>query len=345
MEEEGADLTVLAPGGLMQYLGIDLEDDSAALLLVFPSRDPVIVAHSHYQGEIEPVWSHELRSSDNFRDEVKEVAGELEIEKVLLEEDLREKLAHPLKNSLDAETGLFEESIEGFRAVKDDAEKEALREASEITDRVVERVRELGSDATGMTERELQCQVDSWLEEEGAEDRGFPTKIAAGENAAEPHHDPSNREIGEGEPVVMDFGAVKDGYTADQTRTVVFSGGPGAKFREVFDVVRRALEQGKEMVEPGVEASDVHEAVSSVIDDAGYSEQFLHITGHGVGLEVHESPRLGPESDIELEERMAVTVEPGIYIDGEFGIRIEDLLLVKEGGAESLNQTSYEWKL
>jgi len=157
-----------------------------------------------------------------------------------------------------------------------------------------------------------------------------------------PHHTHGDREIRTGEPVVLDFGTRVDGYPSDQTRTLVFGDEPSERVREVHDLVCRAQQAGVEAVEPGVTAGAVDAAAREVIADAGYADQFVHRTGHGVGLAVHEAPYIVGDNDRELEPGMVFSVEPGVYLDGEFGVRIEDLVVVTEDGCERLNETERE---
>jgi Xaa-Pro aminopeptidase len=144
--------------------------------------------------------------------------------------------------------------------------------------------------------------------------------------------------------VVLDFGTRVDHYPSDQTRTLVFGGDPGEQYREVHEVVREAQQAGVEAAGPGVTAGAVDAAARAVIEDAGYGEQFIHRTGHGVGLDVHEEPYIVSGSERVLEPGMVFSVEPGIYLPGEFGVRIEDLVVVTEEGCERLNDTDRGWR-
>ena len=178
------------------------------------------------------------------------------------------------------------------------------------------------------------------MEEYGGEEPSFETIVAAGENGAKPHHSPTDKVIEAGVPVVLDFGTRYKRYPSDQTRTMVFGDEePSEKFKEVFEVVKEAQEKAVQVVEPGIESGKVDRTAREVIEDAGFGEEFIHCTGHGVGLEVHERPGVGKKSDDKLEPGMVFSVEPGIYIEGEFGVRIEDLLVVTEDGFRRLNES------
>jgi Xaa-Pro aminopeptidase len=189
-----------------------------------------------------------------------------------------------------------------------------------------------------VTERQAGFELDLAMRELGAEQIGFDTIVAFGESAAEPHHRPSDRELRRGDVVKMDFGCVIEGYHSDMTRTVAF-GEPDARLREVYEVVLRAQLTGIEAVRAGVTGADADEAARTVIRDAGHGERFGHSLGHGVGLEIHEGPSLRSGSEDVLPRGAVVTVEPGAYIPGLGGVRIEDMVVVEDGGCRPLPRT------
>jgi Xaa-Pro aminopeptidase len=169
----------------------------------------------------------------------------------------------------------------------------------------------------------------------GAADLSFETIVASGPNGAKPHHRPSNRRIVEGDLVVIDFGALIDGYHSDMTRTVAV-GDVGNERRNMLDVVLASQQAGVDAIRPGIAAAEVDAACRKVIVDAGLGEAFLHSTGHGVGLDIHEEPRVSTRSTATLRPGHVVTVEPGVYLPELGGVRIEDTLLVTEGGCDRL---------
>lgn len=211
----------------------------------------------------------------------------------------------------------------------------SFEEAARIADMVFGHAVSL--DPVGMTETELAHKIDERMSELGAEGNAFDTIVAVGENSAEIHHEPESVEIVRGEPVVIDLGAVHENVCSDMTRTVVF-GKPSDKFLTIKDIVREAQEQAISCLEAGVTGGELDEVARSMIDEAGYGDEFDHSLGHGVGEEVHESPKIGPDSEDVVSEGDVVTIEPGIYIDGEFGVRIEDLFRVTDEGAEKLSE-------
>ena len=223
--------------------------------------------------------------------------------------------------------------VESMRVVKQEAELDAIRRATEVTDAAYERL--VDERFAGRTEKELVWRMEQLLHECGANRLAFPIHVAAGPTAAAPHSDPGERAVQEGELVLVDAGAVLDGYCSDCTRTFAV-GEISESLRRLYDTVLEAQQAGLDAVRAGVAARDPDAAARAVITDAGYGENFGHGLGHGVGLLIHEAPALRPESDEELAAGNAATVEPGIYLSGVAGIRIEDLVVVTEDGCDVL---------
>lgn len=232
--------------------------------------------------------------------------------------------------------------IERLRMTKGDDELAALRRACAITADVLSTL--LPRLAPGETEASVARRVEDALRDAGADDRAFPTIVASGPNGARPHHTPGGRELAAGDLVTVDAGALVDGYHADMTRTVAV-GEPHPRLREAYDVVQRAQAAGVAAAVAGTPPTEVDRAARDIIAEHGLGEWFVHGTGHGVGLELHELPLLRAESaaaagwgaDVAaLPDRSTVTVEPGVYIPDLGGVRIEDTLLVGPHGAEAL---------
>jgi Xaa-Pro aminopeptidase len=229
--------------------------------------------------------------------------------------------------------------IERLRAVKEAAEVDSMRSAAALADEGLRWLLERG--LVGRTERELGLDLEQRMRSQGAEDPSFPAIVAAGAHGALPHASPRDVGIPSGELVVIDWGARVDGYNSDCTRTVA-AGAVGEEAASVYGVVLEAQLAGVGAVRPGAGGREVDAVARDLIEAAGYGSEFGHGLGHGVGLEVHENPRLSQRSDDVLAAGNAVTVEPGIYLPERFGVRIEDLVIVGEDGCEILSSIGKE---
>ena len=231
------------------------------------------------------------------------------------------------------------EITRGLRMRKDDGELEALRLVSESADRAYARVRERSF--KGRTEREIGADLAELLRAEGHDEVGF-TIVGSGANGASPHHEPSDRRIAEGDTIVLDFGGAMRGYRSDITRTVHVGTTAGREEQKVHDVVRRAQEAGYSAARKDATAESVDAAARRIIAEAGYGEFFIHRTGHGIGLDGHEHPYLVRGNRETLEPGMAFSIEPGIYLPGRFGVRIEDIAVIDaDGSARPLNRADH----
>lgn len=223
--------------------------------------------------------------------------------------------------------------VEGLRAVKEPEEIERIRAASALADAAFERL--IRDGLVGRTEREVAIALEADMRDRGAQRPSFETIVAAGPHGALPHAQPREVEIKAGQLVVIDWGAELDGYCSDCTRTVA-TGDPGEEARQAYELVLEAQLAGLGAVRAGEDARAVDAVARAVIADAGQGERFGHGLGHGVGLAVHEGPRLSQRSDDGLVAGNVVTVEPGVYVPGEFGVRIEDLVVVTDDGCDIL---------
>ena len=228
--------------------------------------------------------------------------------------------------------------VSDLRVVKDAGELERLARAGRAADETFRRITQ--NRLEGRREEDVASEVAELLVETGHDRADFGI-VASGPNSASPHHDPGGRTIRPGDAVVMDFGGSFGGYFSDTTRTVAIDEPPKG-FSEVYDVVREAQEEAFRRVRPGVPAEEVDRAARAVIADAGYGERFIHRTGHGIGLEVHEPPYIVEGNAEPLREGMCFSIEPGIYLEGRFGVRIEDIVAVTVEGARRLNRSTRE---
>jgi Xaa-Pro aminopeptidase len=223
--------------------------------------------------------------------------------------------------------------VEGLRAVKDEEEVAAIRRVARLADRAFEAL--TAETFVGRTEKEVAWRFFELLHAHGADGLAFETIVASGPNGARPHARPTDKLIERNTLVTVDWGAVAEGYCSDCTRTVATGELPG-RLREIYEVCLAAQEAAVAGIRPGMSAVDADALARDPIEAAGYGAAFGHGLGHGVGLDVHEAPTLSPSSDDVLAVGQVVTVEPGIYLEGESGVRIEDLVVVREDGAEVL---------
>ncbi len=233
----------------------------------------------------------------------------------------------------------FGRKIEELRTVKDPSELELLATACRITGQALADL--FSMIRPGLTERRLAAALDARMTELGAERPAFDTIVASGPNGAIPHHAPTGRPMRRGDLITMDFGARYGGYHADMTRTVAL-GEPAGWQREIYELVAAAQRSGLDAARPGADVGDVDAAARDLIRDAGHGDHFQHGLGHGVGLEVHEAPMLGYGRTGKLASRVPVTVEPGVYLPGRGGVRIEDVLVVGADGTGLLTTTTRE---
>jgi Xaa-Pro aminopeptidase len=283
-----------------------------------------------------------------YAEAARSVAGvEFEETKRNLLKDLADRLAGPVGFEADAVSYNGYETLRGgaiepvarsglverLRAVKDDGELAAIRKACEITDRVFERL--IGERFVGRREIEVAWTIEQLFHDEGADGVAFESIVASGPNAARPHGRAGSRTIGRSETVIVDTGCIVDGYVSDYTRT--FATGPlDAVVKEAYAVVLAAQQAGLDALRAGVSAVEVDAAARSVVDGTSFAGTFGHGLGHGLGLEVHEAPRLSTESSDTLGTGNVLTVEPGVYLEGLAGIRIEDNVVITEDGIENM---------
>jgi Xaa-Pro aminopeptidase len=264
-------------------------------------------------------------------------------DRMLVSDGLRAAFLLRLRDSLgDATFGVASRLLGPLRAVKDPDEQALLRQAAQAADRTVLAI--ASGRLVGRTEADVAREVRERLVDEGHDDAAFWI-VASGPNSASPHHDPGSRVIESGEPIVIDIGGHIGGYYSDITRTIWVTGGesdkaPDDEFRRLHGLVQTAQAAGRDGVRPGIAAEELDRTARRVIDEGGYGDQFLHRLGHGIGLEVHEDPYLVEGNAERIQVGNAFSVEPGIYLDGRYGARIEDIVVCGNDGAEALNQAT-----
>jgi Xaa-Pro aminopeptidase len=228
-----------------------------------------------------------------------------------------------------------EDLVEELRIIKDANELDAIRQSLALSESVFETI--LNELSPGLREKDLAWAIEKGLREKGAESLAFPPIVASGPNSALPHAVPTNRPVGPGEPILFDWGGRLNGYCSDISRTIVL-GEPDTTFKTVYQVVRDAQSMATEAIKPGISTQVVDKIARDHIAAHGFGDRFGHGLGHGVGLAVHEKPRLSPFRPMNLEVGMVTTVEPGIYIPGWGGVRLENMVTVDQDGATVLNK-------
>lgn len=335
MERAGVHLTAIAPTSNMRYLlGFSpLADERLCLLLVAPDATRLVVPelnadHMEAQAAMEGIsWSDEagpegalvraLNELGGYRPGVLAADAAMRADVLLL----LQKTAQP-DRSISA-TDL----MAALRVRKSASEMEALARAAAQADRAM--MAGVETCVPGVTEREVAQTIARYFREDGAEEV-HATLVASGPNSAFPHHEAGDRELQPGDTVVIDIVATLDGYNSDITR-MVHLGDSSEELLEVYHTVREANQRGREAAQAGARACDVDRAARSVIEEAGYGPYFVHRTGHGLGMDVHEPPWISSTNTQTLEPGMVFSVEPGVYLPGRFGVRIEDIVAVTEG--------------
>lgn len=228
------------------------------------------------------------------------------------------------------------EHLRKARTAKDEKELSLIRHAQSITDKVFEKVLPLIKE--NMTERELASILESLIFASGGDGLAFPSIVAFGENTSKPHAERSDRKLKKSDFITLDFGASYMGYCSDMTRTVCF-GNPGSRQKFIYESVKKAQENALENIRAGIRCKDAFNLAYSIFQKENLSEYFVHSLGHGLGLDIHETPMLSPKSDDVLMENSVVSIEPGLYFPGEFGVRIEDIIILHKNGMENLTKS------
>ena len=226
----------------------------------------------------------------------------------------------------------LDDNADLVRSIKDETEQDLMRKASKINDTVMSLVPSLL--IVGVSEIDVANEIEKLFIEHGADDASFGSIVAFGEHGADPHAMPSNRVLKENESIIIDMGCIIDGYCSDMTRTFFLKSNP---YQDIYNLVKEANLAAEAMIKPGVKFSEIDKACRDVIEKAGYGEYFIHRTGHGIGRDVHEPYDVSSSNDMIVQEGMCFSIEPGIYLEGKVGIRIEDLVLVTSAGCEVLN--------
>ena len=314
---------------------------SAGTLLVSRREAVLIIDFRYYEAACERISGCRVVLQDKLGAQLKEAAGAMGIRSLLVESDrvtLRQhrRLDEMLEGVRLVCDDRLADLISAQRSIKSAEEAAAIRRAQHISEDAFAKLLEELS--PGMTEQEAALRLEFLCRQLGSEGASFDFIVVSGPNGSRPHGEPGPRPIGRGELITFDFGAVVEGYHADMTRTVCI-GCPDSLSQEICDVVYKAQRAAIAAVKEGVPCAEVDRAARSVIEAAGYGKCFGHSTGHSVGLEIHEDPAFSPLSKAVCRSGMVLSVEPGIYIEGKTGCRMEDLVLIEPDGCQNLNKT------
>lgn len=340
MAAEGVDLVAVAPGSHMDWLlGFHPHpDERPCLLLVGREREAFLMPVLNAQGTRESTdiafhtWSDEIGPNEALAAALEDVGAAL-AKSVVLDETMRADFALLVLGQLpEARHAFTERTLGRLRMVKDEREFAKLKMNAAIADRAMQTA--FSAIRPGLTEKEVAQIVRDHFASEGATPAFWI--VGAGPNGAFPHHQTGDRKLADGDAIVIDIGGRREGFPSDITRMAVV-GEPPEGYGQIHSIVEKAVQAALKASRPGVLAREVDAAARRVIDDAGYGEYFVHRTGHGLGIDGHEPPYVTATSETVLEEGMVFSIEPGIYIPGRFGIRLEEIVILRADGPEILS--------
>ncbi|NJE75431.1 Xaa-Pro peptidase family protein [Thermococcus sp. ES12] len=343
MKERGFDGALISPGTNLYYLtGLRIHEagERLTVLVVSADGDYRLLAPSLYENVVRNFPVTFWRDGENPYDKLAWILAELHLSKgrLLIEDTMRADWLIGVIRLGPFEFHPLSSVIRELRMRKDRHEIEMMGHAAKAADRVFDEI--LSWDLLGMRERELALKIELAVREL-SDGISFEPIVASGENGANPHHEPGNRRLRKGDMVILDYGARWKGYCSDITRTIAI-GRPSERLVEIYEVVREAQENAYRTVRERTKAKEVDRAARETIARAGYGEYFTHRTGHGLGLDVHEEPYIGPNGETILENGMTFTIEPGIYVPGLGGVRIEDDVAVLDGKGKRLTRAERE---
>ncbi|MDB5526780.1 MAG: hypothetical protein JWM58_4543 [Rhizobium sp.] len=339
-------LIAIGPGSHMDWvLGFHPHpDERPCLLLIAPAKEAILMPVLNAEGSREFTdiaffnWADDVGPVEALSEALASIDAAAP-GRVALDETMRADFALLLLDALPPETSrdFTSETLGALRMRKDSAEYKKLKMNAGIADRAMQTA--FSKIKAGMTENEVAAEIRAHFSSEGASPQFWI--VGAGGNGAFPHHSASEKVIQEGDAVVIDIGGRKQGFPSDITRMAVI-GEPPEGYGQIHSIVEKAVQAALKAARPGVLAKEVDAAARGVITDAGYGEYFVHRTGHGMGIDGHEPPYITATSDTVLEEGMVFSIEPGIYMPGRFGIRLEDIVILREDGPEILSSLPRE---
>ena len=316
---------------------------SAGTLAVFRDKAYLIIDFRYIEKARKSAVGCEVLLQTDLYAQINELAKRHGVKRIsVCSRQITVSALEEMKNRLDCEIDsscALSDAVDEIRICKREEEIQCIIAAQRIAEKAFEHI--LGFISAGVSERDIALELDFFMLKNGAEALSFDTIALSGKNTSLPHGVPSDKTVSNGEFVLMDYGAVVEGWHSDMTRTVCV-GEPDEEMKKVYGIVLDAQKAALDAVRAGITGAQLDETARRIIADAGYGGNFGHSLGHGVGMEIHESPAASPKGKTVLRENMIVTVEPGIYIPDRFGVRIEDFVVVKENGCENMTRAAKE---
>ncbi len=317
---------------------------SAGIVLITKKEAYFLVDFRYFEKAKKEAQGIKVCLLKNTFGQIKEIFETLKIKRVLLEnESLTFSEFNRYKRELEGyeitEKNILSKEIRSLRSIKAKREIENIKEAQRLTDETFEHI--INFIKPQMSEREIALEMEFFMRKSGSEGVAFDFIVVSGENSSLPHGKPTDRKIKNGDFITMDFGAVINGYRSDMTRTIAVDS-VTEKQRKVYETVLKAQEEAIRAIKPDAKCCDIDKIARDIIDKAGFENCFGHGLGHSLGLDIHESPACNTRDETLLQSGMIMTVEPGIYLENEFGVRIEDMVLVTESGCENLTKSPKE---
>ncbi len=344
MKKEDYDAVLIGPSADLKYFtGLSpYEDERVKLLFIRQDGEHFFIAPEMWANEIVLSYDDKAKiykwsDSEGFLPAVRKAAKEFNLvgTKIAVNEGIRVTDFFQISQVIKADYYSAEELLSDLRMIKSKEEVSYLRKAAQIIDSVMGDV--IKSIKPGVTERKLKQMVKELCIEKGADGIFFEPVIPSGENTSLPHYNDDKRAVRKKDIITLDIGCSYKGYGSDTTRTV-FVGQPTEEEKKVYKIVQEANRYAEEIVKDGITAEEVDKAARGVIEEAGYGDFFIHRTGHGIGITVHEEPYIRAGNKLKIRSGMSFSIEPGIYLPGKFGVRIEDIIVARDDGAEVLNK-------
>ncbi|AKA48541.1 hypothetical protein IX51_04875 [uncultured archaeon] len=344
-EEELQQAVILSRENICYLTGFCVGSNERLTALIVNGKETSLVVPKLSQGQVRDIGVDKTVTWDDRDDPyaiAKEIIGSGGKGRIALESQTPLSLYMRFKDMFGPDPVFADQLMVALRQRKRGEEVEFIRKAVEISEKALEETTQ--EIKPGMTEKEVAGILEYNMRRNGSDGNAFSTTVASGKNSANPHHVTSDSRIEAGSSLVIDFGASYRNYSSDTTRTFVVGSIPEG-FKDVYETVRKAQQTGIDCANPGIPAGDIDIEVRKVIENAGYGEYFTHRTGHGIGLETHEPPYINESNRSPLQPPATFTIEPGIYIQGKYGVRIEDTVLMDEKGTRAVNSFSKELRI